>query len=59
MEELNKKIEMEALVCERDAWISTNYYNIINDDDPFYDEEDFLDMAVAFRQLNGEVIDLE
>jgi len=51
--------EIQALITERDMWLLKNEECWEAGNDQYYTEEDFADMAVAFRQIAGEQINME
>jgi hypothetical protein len=55
----NQVLEMQALISERNAMMAINHTNLVLNRVPYYQEEDFLDLAVAFRQLGGQDPDME
>ena len=55
----NKVMKIQELITERIAWEARNYNDCLLGEEMHYTDEDFLDMAVAFRQLSGEEINME
>jgi uncharacterized Zn finger protein (UPF0148 family) len=50
----NSRIELEALICEREGYIAENRYREATGDSPAYGAEHFLELAERIRALQQE-----
>jgi len=55
---INKMAEIDALEAEHSAMVTKDQACFMNGEEAHYNETDYLDLAVAFRTVAGEEIDM-
>ena len=51
----SKRIELEALITEREAYIAGNKLREVVGESPMYGPEDFFELADRIRRLNNDM----